>query len=83
MKKIFLVFILLFQTLAKEELKTYSELNCMETIDTSQKFIIETTEASMAYFDSYDKNSVIYISDSLDSFNYEKDERIKCKFYRI
>lgn len=83
MKKIFLLFILLFQALAKEELKTYSELNCMETIDASKKFIIETSEASIAYFDSYDKNSVIYISNNLDSFNNEKDERINGKFYRI
>ena len=83
MKKIFVILILFVHSLAKEELKTYSELNCMETIDSSQKFIIETTEVSMAYFDSYDKNSVIYISNNIDSFNKEEDERINGKFYRI
>ena len=83
MKKFFLILILVIYASAKEELKTYSELNCMETIDTTQKFIIEVNESSMAYFDSYDKNSIIYISNDIDSFNNEKDERINGKFSRI
>ena len=67
----------------KEELATYSEFNGFETIYSNQNFIIQTTETSIAYFDTYDKNSVIYISKDKKLFENKKDERITGKFYTI
>ena len=66
-----------------ESLETYSKLNGFQTINKNQAFIIETTEESIAYFDSYDKVSTVYISTDYEKYNSKKDERITGKFYKI
>ena len=68
---------------SQDEFPVYSELNGFETIYSNQNFIIETDVESMACFDTYDKNSVIYISKSKKIFDSKKDERITGKFYKI
>ena len=66
-----------------ESLSIYSTLNDYQTIDKNQEFIIETTVESMAYFDSIDKISVIYISKDYQKGISQDDERITGKFYKI
>ena len=46
-------------------------------------FIIETKEKSMAFFDSLDKNTLVYISENYETFKSQKDERITGKLYEI
>jgi hypothetical protein len=50
------------------------------TISENQKFIIKTNELSIAYFDSIDQNSIIYVQDE-----YEKEyvKRIEGEFLTI
>ena len=67
----------------KDSLKTYDKLNHFETIIQNQTFIINSTLKSIAYFDSFDKNSIIYISKSYDDCISFNDERIQGKFYVI
>ena len=76
----FFLAIIPFINTIEEELRI-TELNSMETIDNNQKFIIKTNETSIAYFDSFDKCSVIYISKEID--DESQYERINGKFYQI
>ena len=64
-------------------LNSYSKLNTFKIIDKNETFIIDTNVKSIAYFDSFDKNSIIYISNNYDDFISEKDEKISGKFYHI
>ena len=54
----------------KEEIKIqislaslYNELNSFETINENQYFFIKSESKSIAYFDSFDMNSKVYISE--------------------
>lgn len=83
-KFIFLFAFILIKIKAKDEsLKVYREFNGFETIQNDQNFIIETEYKSIAYFDSFDKGSVVYISKDYENFKAKKDERITGKFYEI
>lgn len=68
---------------SQEELPIYSELNGFETIYSNQNFIIEALVESIACFDTYDKNSVIYLSKNKKIFDSKKDERITGKFIKL
>ena len=80
---IILVYILTLIYADEPSLINYEKLNEIETICDSQNFTIETNVKSIAYFDSFDKNSIIYISKSYEDFSSHKDERITGKFYEI
>ena len=80
-----LVFILLTAIKGEEEptLESFDKFSTIEMIDKSQSFIINTTESSIAFFDSLDKNSIVYISKDKEKFLTQKDDRITGKFYQI
>ena len=67
----------------EESLETVSKLNSIEAIDENKVFKIQTEENSIAYFDSFDGNSVIYISENYQDFIYQKEEKITGVFYPI
>ena len=83
-KSLIILLCIMIQMKGKDEsFPTYSTLNGFETIFTDQDFIIQTNVKSIAYFDSVDKGSVIYISKDYNSYKDKKDERINGKFYEI
>ena len=61
----------------------YKELNSFQTINQNQYFFIRAEEESMAYFDSFDRNSSIYISEEFNKTILNNDTRINGKFYPI
>ena len=61
----------------------YTELNSFETINENQYFFIKSENKAIAYFDSFDKNSKIYISESRQKAVLENDKRIDGKFQEI
>ena len=61
----------------------YSKLNSFETINENQYFFIKTQEDSIAYFDSFDRNSKIYISNNTEKKITSDDKRINGIFYPI
>jgi len=67
----------------EESLETVSKLNSIEAIDENKVFKIQTEENSIAYFDSFDGNSVIYISENYQDFISKKEEKITGVFYPI
>ena len=67
----------------KDSLATYEKLNHFETIIQNQNFIINASLKSIVYFDSFDKNTVVFISSNYDDFVSHKYERINGKFYEI
>jgi hypothetical protein len=75
----FILFFLLDNIKGIEEL-IRSRLNDFMAISENQKFIIKTNELSIAYFDSIDQNSIIYVQDE-----YEKEyvKRIEGEFLTI
>ena len=80
-----LAFILLSSIKGKDEsaLESFSQLNTIETIITNQSFIINTTETSIAFFDSFDTMGLVYISRDINEFLSQKDERVTGKFIEI
>ena len=52
-------------------------------INKNQSFIIQTNESSLAFFDSLDRNSIVYITKDKDKFLNQKDERVTGKFIQI
>ena len=64
-------------------LESYNKLNTFEMISQDQSFKIKTTEPSIAYFDSFDGNSIVYITTKQEDFKAQTDERITGKFYHI
>ena len=68
---------------AEETLKTYEKLNNFEIISNNQSFMIKTSVPSIAYFDSFDKNSIVYITQDEEKFKNKQDEKITGKFYTI
>ena len=82
--KFVLISLIIIQITADEiPLKSYDELNTFKMIDQNESFIIKTNVTSKAYFDSFDKNSIIYISKNYEDFNSEKDQKITGKFLTI
>ena len=75
----FILFFLLDNIKGIEEV-IRSKFNDFITISENQKFIIKTNELSIAYFDSIDQNSIIYLRNE-----YEKEyvERIEGEFLTI
>ena len=61
----------------------YNELNSMETIKENQYFFIKSENKSIAYFDSFDKNSKVYLSKSREKPILPEDQRINGKFQEI
>ena len=61
----------------------YSQLNCFETINENQYFFIEVKERSIAYFDSFDRNSKIYISNNTEKNITINDKKINGEFIQI
>ena len=61
----------------------YNELNSFETINENQYFFIKAENKSIAYFDSFDQNSKVYISESRQKQVFEDDMRINGKFKEI
>ena len=61
----------------------YSQLNCFETINENQYFFIEVRERSIAYFDSVDRNSKIYISNNTERKITYDDKKINGEFITI
>ena len=76
-------FVNIIKTAEDLDLKTYEKLNTFEMIKENQNFIIKVTEPSIAYFDSFDKNSITYISKNKTEFINQIDEKITGKFYLI
>ena len=64
-------------------LPLYNELNSFETINDNQYFFIKSENDSIVYFDSFDKNSKVYISESRKKKIFENDIRINGKFHKI
>ena len=64
-------------------IQQYSQLNCFETINESQYFFIEVKERSIAYFDSFDRNSKIYISNNTEKKITIDDKKINGEFIQI
>ena len=56
--------------------KIHTELNAIETTKESQYFILKTEEDSIAYFDSFDRNSYFYLSNEFIKTIIPKDKRI-------
>ena len=61
----------------------YHELNSFETINENQYFFIKSEKNSIAYFDSFDRNSKVYISESRQKKILKDDKRINSKFIEI
>ena len=61
----------------------YKDLNSFQTINENQYFFIRAEEESLAYFDSFDRNSSIYISEEFNKTILKNDKRINGKFYPI
>ena len=61
----------------------YHELNSFETIKENQYFFIKSEKNSIAYFDSFDRNSKVYISESRQKKILKDDKRINSKFIEI
>ena len=61
----------------------YSKLNSFETINENQYFFIKTKVDSIAYFDSFDRNSKIYISNNTEKKISSDDIKISGIFYPI
>ena len=61
----------------------YTELNSFETINENKYFVIKAKNKSIAYFDSFDRNSKIYLSESRQKAILESDKRINGKFIDI
>ena len=81
---IILICFLIIQITADEiPLKSYNELNTFKMIEQNESFIIKTNATSKAYFDSFDRNSIIYISKNYEDFKTEKDQKITGKFLTI
>ena len=72
-----------FNIIEEPSLISYDKLNSFEIISESQSFKIKTIEPSIAYFDSFDGNSIVYITTDKEKFNNQTDERITGKFYPI
>ena len=67
----------------KDSLIIYDKLNNLETVIENQDFIINTKEKSYAYFDSFDRNAIFWISKSYEDLISNKSERITGQFYQI
>ena len=61
----------------------YTELNSFETINEDQYFFIKAENSSIPYFDSFDMNSKVYISESPKKEILKDDIRINGKFHKI
>ena len=61
----------------------YKELNSLETIKEDKYFFIETEKESILYFDSFDGNSSIYISENFEKEIFKNDTKITGQFYPI
>ena len=61
----------------------YNELNSIETINKNQYFFIKSEKSSIAYFDSFDRNSKVYLSKSRIKSILQEDQRITGKFQEI
>lgn len=86
LKHLLLVFFLLSFLKGKENdlsMYTYNQLNSVEQIIANQNFIIKTTEASIAFFDSFGRSSNIYITKDINEFNSKSDKRITGQFVQI
>ena len=77
-ENIFFFFSFLLYSVKGLEDTIYDYLNDLKTIKTNQKFSIHSSEESIAYFDSEDKNSIVYITDEEGI-----KERIDGFFYNI
>ena len=64
-------------------LNNYDKINSFETIKNGENFIIKTSVDSLAYFDSVENNSIIYISKDYKDFKFGNEEKITGKFYNI
>ena len=60
--------------------ESYEKLKTFKSIIKNESFIIKTKVKSIAYLDSFDKKSIIYISKNQEDFLAEKDEKITGKF---
>ena len=67
----------------KQSLNIYHKFNNYETVIKIPNFIINVTEKSYAYFDSFDRNANFWISKNYDDMISEKDERITAQFIEI
>ena len=66
---ILLICLIIIQVTTNEiPLDSYDQLNTFKIIDKNESFIIKTNITSIAYFDSFDKNSIIYISNNYEDF---------------
>lgn len=77
-ENIFFIFSFLLYSVKGLEDTIYDYLNNLKTIKTNQKFSVCSSEESIAYFDSEDKNSIVYITDEEGI-----KERIDGFFYNI
>ena len=80
---IILIILTSIQRAEEPLLKSFDKLNNIEIIDKNESFIINTSKSSIAFFDSFDRNSVIYMSTDKDKFLTKKDQRITGEFIQI
>ena len=67
----------------QESLEIYNRLNNIETVNQSKSFMINSTQKSIAYFESFDDKAIFWISKNYEDYISHKDERITGKFYPI
>ena len=77
-----LSFIVLNSVKGQDEpsLMSYDKLNTFEMISENQSFKINTSKPSIAYFDSFDGNSIVDITKDKEKFLNQTDERITANF---
>ena len=86
LKYLLLIFFLFSFLKGKEidlSMNTYNEINSVSMLYNNLSFIINTTAASIAFFDTFDRSSNIYISKDINEFNSESDKRITGQFIYI
>jgi hypothetical protein len=64
-------------------LEIYDKINSFITLKSGFSFIIRSSVDSMAYFDCFDKESIIYISKTYQDFEFKNQGKITDKFYEI
>ena len=67
----------------QESFEVYNRLNNIETVNQSKSFMINSTQKSIAYFDSFDNKGDFWITKNYEDYKSNKVERITGKFYII
>ena len=75
--------VLKFENDLQDSFEIYDRLNNIETVIQSKSFMINSTQKSIAYFDSFDNKGDFWITTNYEDYKSNKVERITGKFYPI